>query len=182
MLSLCVCTSVLDCFTLPGWSHSCHGAITSAQLLLIRSDSEEEEQRELNHLTCVFVFVCSSHQHSWSQTEQCIITAFQRLMARKTWCVTHPPPCCLLVALQSQVCALQVIDPFESSDPRRWPDENTRQRLITECRKSSAGPYLLVNTPTPPPMMDQSALRPAVNIAHTDGSSQSWSTDKEHQP
>lgn len=38
---------------------------------------------------------------------------------------------------------VRVIDPFESSDPRRWPDENTRQQLIRECRESSAGPFLL---------------------------------------
>ncbi|XP_029302325.1 NACHT and WD repeat domain-containing protein 2 [Cottoperca gobio] len=38
---------------------------------------------------------------------------------------------------------VRVIDPFESSDPSRWPDENTRQQLIKECRKSSAGPFLL---------------------------------------
>ncbi|CAG13727.1 unnamed protein product, partial [Tetraodon nigroviridis] len=38
-----------------------------------------------------------------------------------------------------------VIDPFEASDRSRWPDENTRQQLINECRESSAGPFLLVN-------------------------------------
>jgi len=42
---------------------------------------------------------------------------------------------------------LQVIDPFESSDSSCWPDENTRQLLIEECRESSAGPFLLVNKP-----------------------------------
>ncbi|XP_036933089.1 NACHT and WD repeat domain-containing protein 2 isoform X2 [Acanthopagrus latus] len=36
-----------------------------------------------------------------------------------------------------------VIDPFESSDPSRWPDETTRQQLIKECRESSVGPFLL---------------------------------------
>ncbi|XP_047449629.1 NACHT and WD repeat domain-containing protein 2 isoform X2 [Mugil cephalus] len=38
---------------------------------------------------------------------------------------------------------VRVIDPFESSDPSRWPDETTRQRLIQECRESSSGPFLL---------------------------------------
>ncbi|XP_074535636.1 NACHT and WD repeat domain-containing protein 2 [Halichoeres trimaculatus] len=38
---------------------------------------------------------------------------------------------------------LRVIDPFESSDPSRWPDEKTRQELIKECRETSAGPFLL---------------------------------------
>ncbi|XP_023254492.1 NACHT and WD repeat domain-containing protein 2-like [Seriola lalandi dorsalis] len=38
---------------------------------------------------------------------------------------------------------VRVIDPFESSDPSRWPDEYTRQQLIKECRESSAGPFLL---------------------------------------
>uniref|UniRef100_A0A3Q3LC29 NWD1/2-like winged helix-turn-helix domain-containing protein n=1 Tax=Mastacembelus armatus TaxID=205130 RepID=A0A3Q3LC29_9TELE len=40
---------------------------------------------------------------------------------------------------------VRVIDPFESSDPSRWPDVNTRQQLMKECRESSAGPFLLVN-------------------------------------
>ncbi|KAM4566138.1 NACHT and WD repeat domain-containing protein 2 [Odontesthes bonariensis] len=38
---------------------------------------------------------------------------------------------------------VRVIDPFESSDSSCWPDENTRQQLIEECRESSAGPFLL---------------------------------------
>ncbi|XP_062275307.1 NACHT and WD repeat domain-containing protein 2-like [Scomber scombrus] len=37
----------------------------------------------------------------------------------------------------------RVIDPYESSDPSRWPDDNSRQQLIKECRESSAGPFLL---------------------------------------
>uniref|UniRef100_A0A3P8WMP2 NWD1/2-like winged helix-turn-helix domain-containing protein n=1 Tax=Cynoglossus semilaevis TaxID=244447 RepID=A0A3P8WMP2_CYNSE len=39
----------------------------------------------------------------------------------------------------------RVIDPFESSDPHRWPDECSRRQMIKECRESSAGPFLLVN-------------------------------------
>ncbi|XP_059931775.1 NACHT and WD repeat domain-containing protein 2-like isoform X2 [Gadus macrocephalus] len=38
---------------------------------------------------------------------------------------------------------LMVIDPCESSDPRRWPDQRTRQQLIYECQNNSNGPYLL---------------------------------------
>ncbi|XP_068174254.1 NACHT and WD repeat domain-containing protein 2 isoform X2 [Antennarius striatus] len=38
---------------------------------------------------------------------------------------------------------VRVIDPFEASDSSRWPDEQTRQQLINECRDSSAGPFLL---------------------------------------
>ncbi|XP_023206508.1 NACHT and WD repeat domain-containing protein 2-like isoform X1 [Xiphophorus maculatus] len=38
---------------------------------------------------------------------------------------------------------VRLIDPFESSDPNCWPDTNTRQQLIEECRKNSAGPFLL---------------------------------------
>lgn len=38
------------------------------------------------------------------------------------------------------------MDPFESTDPSCWPDANVRQKLIEECRESSAGPFLLVNT------------------------------------
>ncbi|XP_056906711.1 NACHT and WD repeat domain-containing protein 2-like isoform X3 [Takifugu flavidus] len=38
---------------------------------------------------------------------------------------------------------VRVIDPFESSDPSRWPDEDTRQQIINECRESSAGPFIL---------------------------------------
>uniref|UniRef100_A0A672Z567 NWD1/2-like winged helix-turn-helix domain-containing protein n=1 Tax=Sphaeramia orbicularis TaxID=375764 RepID=A0A672Z567_9TELE len=38
---------------------------------------------------------------------------------------------------------VQVIDPYECSDPGRWPDETTRHKLIQECRDTSAGPFLL---------------------------------------
>ncbi|KAK5868545.1 hypothetical protein PBY51_009548 [Eleginops maclovinus] len=38
---------------------------------------------------------------------------------------------------------VRVIDPFESNDSSSWPDENSRQQLIEECRKSSTGPFLL---------------------------------------
>lgn len=38
---------------------------------------------------------------------------------------------------------LTVTDPYESSDPRRWPDQRTRQRLIAECQSNSNGPFLL---------------------------------------
>ena len=51
------------------------------------------------------------------------------------------------VFLCSVICVhafLQVIDPCESSDPRRWPDQRTRQQLIYECQNNSNGPYLLV--------------------------------------
>ncbi|XP_061537367.1 NACHT and WD repeat domain-containing protein 2-like isoform X2 [Phycodurus eques] len=37
----------------------------------------------------------------------------------------------------------RVIDPHESINPSRWPDENTRNELIKNCRESSAGPFLL---------------------------------------
>ncbi|KAM4627527.1 NACHT and WD repeat domain-containing protein 2 [Polymixia lowei] len=38
---------------------------------------------------------------------------------------------------------VRVIDPYESCDPSRWPDQRTRQQLINECRESSTGPFLL---------------------------------------
>ncbi|CAL8351226.1 unnamed protein product [Lota lota] len=38
---------------------------------------------------------------------------------------------------------LMVTDPFESSDPSRWPDQRTRQQLIYECQNNSNGPFLL---------------------------------------
>ncbi|XP_054650206.1 NACHT and WD repeat domain-containing protein 2-like isoform X2 [Dunckerocampus dactyliophorus] len=38
---------------------------------------------------------------------------------------------------------VRVIDPYESSHPSQWPDENTRKALIKECRESSTGPFLL---------------------------------------
>ncbi|KAM9853514.1 NACHT and WD repeat domain-containing protein 2 [Aulostomus maculatus] len=37
----------------------------------------------------------------------------------------------------------RVIDPYESSDPICWPDENSRKQLIKECRESSTGPFLM---------------------------------------
>ncbi|XP_056138863.1 NACHT and WD repeat domain-containing protein 2-like [Lampris incognitus] len=38
---------------------------------------------------------------------------------------------------------VRVIDPFESSDPSRWPDQTVRQQLMQECRESSAGPFFI---------------------------------------
>ncbi|KAJ0022159.1 hypothetical protein NQD34_009649 [Periophthalmus magnuspinnatus] len=38
---------------------------------------------------------------------------------------------------------VRVIDPFESPDLSKWPDENSRKQMIKECRESSAGPFLL---------------------------------------
>ncbi|XP_055003997.1 NACHT and WD repeat domain-containing protein 2 isoform X2 [Boleophthalmus pectinirostris] len=38
---------------------------------------------------------------------------------------------------------VRVIDPFESPDLSKWPDEKSRKQMIKECRESSAGPFLL---------------------------------------
>ncbi|KAK0142594.1 NACHT and WD repeat domain-containing protein 2 [Merluccius polli] len=38
---------------------------------------------------------------------------------------------------------LTVTDPYESSDPNRWPDRRTRRQLIEQCQNTSNGPFLL---------------------------------------
>nr|XP_057935011.1 NACHT and WD repeat domain-containing protein 2 isoform X2 [Doryrhamphus excisus] len=48
--------------------------------------------------------------------------------------------CCIKQTKRQQLC---VIDPYESSHPSQWPDENTRKALIKECRESSTGPFFL---------------------------------------
>uniref|UniRef100_A0A3P9L417 Nephrocystin 3-like N-terminal domain-containing protein n=1 Tax=Oryzias latipes TaxID=8090 RepID=A0A3P9L417_ORYLA len=78
--------------------------------------------------SCVKIYLCSNPEDSRTERQALREDVFPRF---RRYC------------RRSLGLDVRVIDPFESSDPRRWPDENTRQRLITECRESSAGPYLL---------------------------------------
>ncbi|RVE64653.1 hypothetical protein OJAV_G00128090 [Oryzias javanicus] len=78
--------------------------------------------------SCVKIYLCSNPEDSRMERQALREDLFPRL---RRFC-----RCSLGLDVR-------VIDPFESSDPRRWPDENTRRRLITECRESSAGPFLL---------------------------------------
>ncbi|XP_034721604.1 NACHT and WD repeat domain-containing protein 2 isoform X2 [Etheostoma cragini] len=78
--------------------------------------------------TCVKLYLCSNPDDSVVERRALRENVFPKL-------IEH---CRNTLGLE-----VRLIDPFESSDPSRWPDENTRQQLITECRKSSAGPFLL---------------------------------------
>ncbi|XP_034405001.1 NACHT and WD repeat domain-containing protein 2 [Cyclopterus lumpus] len=84
--------------------------------------------RSHSNLTCVKLYLCSNPEDSIVERRALRESVFPELreQCRKT------------LGLD-----VRVIDPFESSDPSRWPDENTRQQLIKECRKNSAGPFLL---------------------------------------
>ncbi|XP_034460613.1 NACHT and WD repeat domain-containing protein 2 [Hippoglossus hippoglossus] len=78
--------------------------------------------------SCVKLYLCSNPEDSVVERRALRESGFPKLRehCRHTWGLDF-----------------SVIDPFESSDRSRWPDENTRQQLINECRESSSGPFLL---------------------------------------
>ncbi|XP_018543414.1 NACHT and WD repeat domain-containing protein 2 [Lates calcarifer] len=78
--------------------------------------------------SCVKLYLCSNPEDSITERRALREHVFPRLREH----------CRHTLGLD-----VRVIDPFESSDPSRWPDEYTRQQLIEECRESSAGPFLL---------------------------------------
>ncbi|XP_051253051.1 NACHT and WD repeat domain-containing protein 2 isoform X1 [Dicentrarchus labrax] len=78
--------------------------------------------------SCVKLYLCSNPEDSVVERRALRDTVFPKLRAH----------CRHTLGLD-----VRVIDPFESSDPSCWPDENTRQQLIKECRESSTGPFLL---------------------------------------
>ncbi|MED6272818.1 hypothetical protein CHARACLAT_000649 [Characodon lateralis] len=78
--------------------------------------------------SCVKIYVCSNPEDSVIERRALREKVFPRFREH----------CRNLLALD-----VRLIDPFESSDPNCWPDTNSRQQLIEECRKNSAGPFLL---------------------------------------
>ncbi|XP_044059532.1 NACHT and WD repeat domain-containing protein 2 isoform X2 [Siniperca chuatsi] len=78
--------------------------------------------------SCVKLYLCSNPEDSVVERRALRESVFPRLREH----------CRHTLGLD-----VRVIDPFESSDPSHWPDENTRQQLIKDCRESSAGPFLL---------------------------------------
>ncbi|XP_069391004.1 NACHT and WD repeat domain-containing protein 2-like [Paralichthys olivaceus] len=78
--------------------------------------------------SCVKLYLCSNPEDSVVERRALRESVFPKLRehCRHTWGLDF-----------------SVIDPFESSDRSRWPDENTRQQLIKECRENSSGPFLL---------------------------------------
>ncbi|XP_053729678.1 NACHT and WD repeat domain-containing protein 2-like [Synchiropus splendidus] len=81
-----------------------------------------------SRLSCVKLYLCSNPADS----------AEERAALRRTVFPKFTEHC-----KQTLGVDVRVIDPFESSDPSRWPDERRRLQLIQECRQSSAGPFLL---------------------------------------
>ncbi|XP_069545267.1 NACHT and WD repeat domain-containing protein 2-like [Brachyistius frenatus] len=78
--------------------------------------------------SCVKIYLCSNPEDSVVERQALREKVFPRLREH---------------CRHSLGLDVRVIDPFESSDPSRWPDENTRRQLIQECGESSAGPFLL---------------------------------------
>ncbi|KAM3615708.1 uncharacterized protein V6R79_006549 [Siganus canaliculatus] len=87
-----------------------------------------KQTKSTSRSTCVKLYLCSNPEDSVVERRALRESVFPRLREH----FRHT------LGLD-----VRVIDPFESSDPKRWPDENTRQQLIQECRESSAGPFLL---------------------------------------
>uniref|UniRef100_UPI003AB07330 NACHT and WD repeat domain-containing protein 2-like n=1 Tax=Centroberyx gerrardi TaxID=166262 RepID=UPI003AB07330 len=78
--------------------------------------------------SCVKLYLCSNPEDSVVERRALRESVFPRLRQH----------CRHTLGLD-----IRLIDPYESSDPSRWPDQKTRQQLIEECRESSAGPFLL---------------------------------------
>ncbi|KAJ4935915.1 hypothetical protein JOQ06_017442 [Pogonophryne albipinna] len=78
--------------------------------------------------TCVKLYLCSNPEDSVVERRALRESVFPKLREH----------CRHTLGLD-----VRVLDPFESSDSSTWPEENSRQQLIEECRKSSSGPFLL---------------------------------------
>ncbi|KAK1900183.1 NACHT and WD repeat domain containing protein 2 [Dissostichus eleginoides] len=78
--------------------------------------------------TCVKLYLCSNPEDSVVERRALRESVFPKLREH----------CRHTLGLD-----VRVLDPFESSDSSSWPEENSRQQLIEECRKSSSGPFLL---------------------------------------
>ncbi|XP_034024631.1 NACHT and WD repeat domain-containing protein 2-like [Thalassophryne amazonica] len=78
--------------------------------------------------SCVKLYLCSNPEDSAVEHRVLQEDVFPRL---REFC------------RHKQGLDVRLVDPYESSDPARWPDEYSRQQLITECRETSAGPFLL---------------------------------------
>ncbi|KAM6932913.1 NACHT and WD repeat domain-containing protein 2 [Xenentodon cancila] len=78
--------------------------------------------------SCVKIYLCSNPEDSVTERRALGESVFPRF---REYC------------RRARGLDVRVIDPFESSDPSRWPDGLSRQQLIEECRESSAGPFLL---------------------------------------
>ncbi|XP_027135915.1 NACHT and WD repeat domain-containing protein 2 isoform X3 [Larimichthys crocea] len=93
-----------------------------------RKQMDCSSSKSTHSSSCVKLYLCSNPEDSVLERRALRESVFPKLREH----------CRLALGLD-----VRVIDPFESSDPGRWPDENTRQQLIKECRESSAGPFLL---------------------------------------
>ncbi|XP_029923260.1 NACHT and WD repeat domain-containing protein 2 isoform X2 [Myripristis murdjan] len=89
---------------------------------------ERSPSRSNRSTSCVKLYLCSNPEDSVVERRALRESVFPRLRER---------------CRQTLGLDIRVIDPYESSDPSRWPDQDTRQQLIQECRESSAGPFLL---------------------------------------
>ncbi|XP_028321589.1 NACHT and WD repeat domain-containing protein 2 isoform X2 [Gouania willdenowi] len=78
--------------------------------------------------SCVKIYLCSNPEDSVVERRALRETVFPRFREH---------------CRHSLGLDVRVIDPFESTDSSCWPDENTRQQLIRECRERSAGLFFL---------------------------------------
>ncbi|KAJ7995331.1 hypothetical protein DPEC_G00243440 [Dallia pectoralis] len=78
--------------------------------------------------SCVKVYLCSNPEDSVLERKNLREIVFPRVREH---------------CRHSHGLDFRVIDPYENSDPRTWPDQRTRHNLVQECREVSAGPYLV---------------------------------------
>uniref|UniRef100_A0A674ACP0 NACHT and WD repeat domain-containing protein 2-like n=1 Tax=Salmo trutta TaxID=8032 RepID=A0A674ACP0_SALTR len=87
-----------------------------------------DDSRTASCKSCIKVYLCSNPEDSVVERRALRESVFPRL--REHCRHTHG-------------LEFKVIDPYEASDPRTGPDQQTRQKLLQACRESSDGPYLV---------------------------------------
>ncbi|XP_055751054.1 NACHT and WD repeat domain-containing protein 2-like [Salvelinus fontinalis] len=87
-----------------------------------------DDSRTASCKSCIKVYLCSNPEDSVVERRALRESVFPRL--REHCRHTHG-------------LDFKVIDPYEASDPRTGPDQQTRQQLLQACRESSDGPYLV---------------------------------------
>uniref|UniRef100_A0A3B3E0C5 Uncharacterized protein n=1 Tax=Oryzias melastigma TaxID=30732 RepID=A0A3B3E0C5_ORYME len=144
---------------LPVWSRTRNGS-AEEKLLLLKASSgflgaffwSGMDTKGHFRSSCVKIYLCSNPEDSRMERQALREDVFPRL---RRYCRSS-------LGLDVRVSSLHL-------DPRRWPDENTRRRLITECRESSAGPFLLYGAGCLPTQVEVSEFQLLLQVSQQVG-------------